>query len=118
MYIKNTKVPFEARVLSLIIWIMGDRVPPRWKASAAPEEAVAGAAPQPDAVAFCVDRLPFHAGVKTLRQALYSFPTAAQTLQKWLRGGCQILAVAALQPDHGLGLGARHKVHGPSRALG
>lgn len=97
--------------------IVSDRVPPR-RNTAVPSQEIAVARLQPGAGAL-LDWLPLERRVEARGQSLENFP-AGHSEQERVVGGGEILAVAALQPDNGVGIGAGegNELDAPSGVLG
>lgn len=93
--------------------IMGHRVPPRRQSPIAPQE-VAVPGLELDLVPFS-DGLPLERGVEPLGPRLDHLETG-HAEQEGTVGGGEVLVVAALEADDGLGVG--HELHGPARVLG
>lgn len=93
--------------------IMGHRVPPRRQSPIAPQE-VAVPGLELDLVPFS-DGLPLERGIEPLGPRLDHLETG-HAEQEGTVGGGEVLVVAALEADDGVGVG--HELHGPARVLG
>ena len=114
MNVKDINVP-ENPILSggPLRNIVGHRVPPRRQSPISPQE-VAVAGLELDMVPVS-DGLPLERGVDPLGPRLGHLATG-HAEQEGMVGGGEVLVVAALEADDGVGVG--HELHGPARVLG